>query len=78
MSALISLHSTDGNSAKVKNFEDEKTGSGLGTRSLESGFAIVSVKDYSGNEVTLFFSNLSEVLNFSLVLKEQASWLLTK
>ena len=72
MSASMNLHSTDSNSVTVRNFEDEKTGSGLKSSTVQ-GFATVSVFDTEKNaEVTLFFANVAEVINFSIMVREGA------
>ena len=63
MSASSSLHGANSNSVIVRNFSADKH---------SAGFTSVSVFDYEKNaEVTLFFSNPSEVLNLALLLKEQ-------
>lgn len=59
-----SLHRANGNSVIVRNFpKSEET----------KGFASVTVSDDSGNDVTLFFANLGEVVNFALMIKQEAS-----
>jgi hypothetical protein len=61
MSASLSLHSADSNSATVRNHKAE----------IFEGFATLTVSDTEkGADVTLFFANLGEVLNFSLMIQE--------
>jgi len=62
-----SLHDVNGNSAEVKDFTKE---------SDFFSFASVSVKDFNGNDVTLFFQNVAEILNFSLLIQEKANKLI--
>lgn len=57
-----SLHNTNGNSVTVKNFSEEKS---------LIPFASVAVSDYEGNYVTLFFKDLGEVINFSLMINQE-------
>jgi hypothetical protein len=61
-----SLHNVDVESVKVREFKSDETG---------AGFASVAVYDSNGNEVTLFFRDLTEVMFFSsrvMVARDEA------
>ena len=64
MSASFNLHSANSNSVVVRNFEGDKHSVGQ--------FATVTVQDIEKNaEVSLYFANLGEVLNFSLMIQQE-------
>lgn len=50
------LHNADYGSTTVRNYEN---------------FVSVTIKDNKGNDVTLFFSNRLDVLNFAFSIEEQ-------
>ena len=63
MSLSIDLHSTDSNSVTVRDFSAEND-----TRA----FSTITVRDFQKNgEVTLYFANLAEVMNFSLMVQQE-------
>ena len=64
------LHNTDSNSVTINNFKEVKGDI------FSHNFSTVTVKDGERNSVTLYFSNLSEVLNFSLMIQQEAKKLI--
>lgn len=63
MSVSINLHSADSNSVSIRSFEKDGN---------VPAFATVTVRDIEKNsDVCLYFANLGEVLNFSLMVQQE-------